>query len=195
MYEARQDKRNSKHPISRKLQIGIQQRVQIKDGRCVVLQGTFRKKSFSGGNLYMISRTDLGTGSETNETTRSHVNNYNTTKPTQIRFDYDFDSNSENVAAKKVMNSSSYFWVNNPIVDHTYATGRYWDAGHKLAKQNGGYGDDINEVFPQSPFINQGNSRLMDNKEEAYPLWREHEMNFYNGVKEQGYGCWWIYLI
>lgn len=194
MYEARQNKEKVKRTIGSSG--GTGQRVKIINEGGNTIQRTYlSKETIFSGELYTISSSNLDTGTETTPQTREHVNSSSVKKPDCIRFDYNFDNQSANEAAEKVKRSPDYFWVNNPKPDHSYPSGNYWDAGHKLANINGGLGDVTSEVFPQAPFINQGNSRLMDSSENVYSFWKKHEKIFHDGVKENGYGSWWIRLL
>lgn len=193
MYEARQNKEK----VSRRIDGGMaRQKVQIINKRNNAIQRTYQGKvNVSDGELYMITKDNLYTGTETTPYTRDYVNSL-PDQPYEIHFDYNFDKDSAEKAAYKVINSNNYFWVNNPKSDQSYSSGNYWDAGHKLAAINGGYGDKVDEVFPQTPFINQGNSKNMNYEQrDSYNLWKSHEKAFHDGVKQKGFGSWWIKLI
>lgn len=196
MYEARQNKKKVSRRINSGCGSGMKQRVQIvNDFKKAIQRDYLKKETVYGSELYMIEKQNLNTGTETTTDTREYVNSSSVTKPDEIRFDYEFDDSSAEEAANKVKRSDDYFWVNNPKPDKSYPSGNYWDAGHKLAKINGGFGDRNDEVFPQAPFINQGNSRLMNDHEDVYSLWKGHEKKFYDGVEEYGFGSWWIKFV
>lgn len=154
------------------------------------------KSSYLGGDLFTVSKSDLGKGTETNTITQEHVNESSTPKPSSVYFDY--ATASGKIKATGIIKQEPLAYeVDNPVADSAYSTGKKWDAGHKLGKQNGGLGDNKDWVFPQTPAFNQGNSRLMNvatmkSIGATYPLWREHENHFHDGVASDGAGCWWI---
>lgn len=150
------------------------------------------KSAYDGGELFSVSSSDLDTGTATNSTTREYVNNPKTFKPTFVQFNYLFAGTKQT----SIKNTLVYS-VDNPQSTLSYSSGSFYDAGHKLASQNGGLGDDNDWVFPQNPSLNQGNSRLLSpaeksSSEKSYPKWREHEQYFHDEVKKNGYGVWWI---
>lgn len=153
------------------------------------------KSSWFGGDLFTVEHSDLNRGTSTTEVTRSYVNNFNYV-PTCVLFDYAVSDVSTNDAVIAVTRNPNAYGVDNINPDNSYKSGRYWDAGHKLARQNGGYGHLNDWVFPQTPSINQGNSRLMNSQQNSFPLWRKHENQFYNLMSNHGaHGCWWLKLI
>ena len=152
------------------------------------------KKSFTqGGDLFVVLKSDLNTGTGTSKGTRAYVNDVNTFKPDEILFDY-VTANTSAKATATVKGNKKAYSVENPLADKSYKSGIYWDAGHKLGRQNGGLGNDNDWVFPQNPAFNQGNSKNMFNvdSEETRPAWRAMEDDFHNGVKKDGAGAWWI---
>ncbi|MNY19986.1 hypothetical protein D3C86_1534450 [compost metagenome] len=152
------------------------------------------KADHQGGELFIVGRSDLGTGTGTNKTTREYVNAPSTPKPSSILFDYASGKSSAKSKTEVTKNDLAYE-VDNPKGDKSYKSGSYWDAGHKLGSQNGGLGNDTGWVFPQNPAFNQGNHRNMhDDSEETHPYWRKHEDHFNQGVKKDGWGVWWIKL-
>lgn len=160
------------------------------------IQRTPDKSSYLGGDLFTVSKSDLGHGTLTNSTTQDYVNESSTPKPTSVYFDY-ATASGKTAASGLVKQSPLAYGIDNPVSDFAYSTGRIWDAGHKLGRQNGGLGDNKDWVFPQTPAFNQGNSRLMNGARKqstgaTYPLWREHENTFHDGVESDGAGCWWI---
>jgi Domain of unknown function (DUF4157) len=151
------------------------------------------KESYKGGDLFTVLKSDLNKGTGTSKGTREYVNDDYTDKPDNILFDFATNYSSKKAKATVKGNKKAY-GLDNPEADRSYKSGSYWDAGHKLGRQNGGYGDVNSWVFPQNPAFNQGNSRNMDDVEETYPLWREFENEFHEGVKSDGGGVWWIKL-
>lgn len=159
-----------------------------------LIQRLPKKESVDGGDLFVVLKSDLNTGTATSKGTREYVNDPSTFQPESILFDY--KTNSSTAKAKKEVNGNKMAYeVENPEADHAYKSGSLWDAGHKLGKQNGGLGNDNAWVFPQNPAFNQGNSRNMDDVEETNPLWRAYEDDFHEGVKADGGGVWWIKLV
>jgi hypothetical protein len=163
------------------------------DGAKKPVQRRPRKESWNGGELFTVLRSDLGTGTGTSSGTREYVNASSTTKPDSILFDYATSKNTAK-ASHEVKGNVNAYEVENPEADRSYRSGRMWDAGHKLGRQNGGLGNENDWVFPQNPAFNQGNSRNMDDVEETRPYWREHEDAFNAGVASDGGGAWWIKL-
>ena len=85
-------------------------------------QGPVQRKidveGYKGGELFLIEKEDLGTGTGTSEETRSYVNNPGTPKPSKILFDYGVADTKDN-AKKKV--AGNHAWeVDNPKADHPY---------------------------------------------------------------------------
>ena len=153
-----------------------------------------KKESHLGGDLFTVLKSDLNTGTGTSEGTRNYVNNPKTYKPDSILFDYQ-SAQSPKAGVKEVKGNKSAFEVENPEADYSYKSGKLWDAGHKLGRQNGGLGNDNDWVFPQNPAFNQGNSKNMSDVDETRPWWRQHEDDFHEGVKKDGAGAWWIKLV
>ena len=70
--------------------------------------------------------------------------------------------------------------------------GGRWDAGHILARQNGGLGNVNAGVFPQNPQINRGNHL---GGERTRDQWRGPEQAFHNNVQDQDRsGTWSVTL-
>uniref|UniRef100_UPI003FEDB556 hypothetical protein n=1 Tax=Bacteroides uniformis TaxID=820 RepID=UPI003FEDB556 len=151
---------------------------------------------WNDGDLFTIEKSDLNTGTGTTEKTRSYVNNNWHYVPTKVKFDYAISTSSKEDAINAVKRNPNCFICDNAKADYSYGTGRYWDAGHKLARQNGGKGDVESWVFPQNPSMNQGNSRLMYNQQYTFPFWRAHENDFHDKMNNlhPSYGCWWVKL-
>ncbi|NEQ51678.1 MAG: hypothetical protein F6K11_16315 [Leptolyngbya sp. SIO3F4] len=164
-----------------------------------VVQRTPKKSSYSGGDLFLVSSSDLNTGTDTSTGTRAYVNNSGTYKPSAVRFDY-MTASTGSSAKSKVVSNPKAFETDNPMSDSSYSSGSYWDAGHKLGKQNGGLGDVNSWVFPQTPAYNQGNSKNMSSTTmssigKTRPEWREHEDDFHSDVAKNGWGAWWVKLM
>lgn len=155
------------------------------------------KDSISGWDRFKVMKSDLGKGTGTSTTTRAYVNSSSTPKPSKISFAY-------HEVGKPIPSATQ---IDNPTPILTYKSGSYWDAGHKLGKQNGGLGNDNEWVFPQTPSVNQGNTRNMSDKEKddyekavdsgggdtMSQKWRTHEDAFkelVNGSTTGGY--WWF---
>ncbi|MDE1462118.1 hypothetical protein [Spartinivicinus poritis] len=152
------------------------------------------KSSYKGGEMFSVSKADLNTGTDTTKDTRDYVNDPSTFKPTFIQFQYLISN-----GLKTSLPVNMTYKADNPKASTGYASGSYYDAGHKLASQNGGLGDDRNWVFPQNPAFNQGNSRFMTSAEKTTygktnPYWRGHEQFFHDEVQKHGYGIWWLEL-
>ncbi|MGV3609585.1 MAG: DUF4157 domain-containing protein, partial [Fluviicola sp.] len=159
-----------------------------------VVQRVPTQESWGGGTLFTVLKKDLGKGTVTSKGTREYVNDPSTYKPKKIKFDY-ATSGSTKVAETAVITNPDAWVAKNPKAARSYKSGSYWDAGHKLGKQNGGLGDDNDWVFPQNPSLNQGNSRNEDDvPEETHPIWRSHEDHFHDDVESKGGGVWWIQL-
>ncbi|RUL79013.1 hypothetical protein [Dyella choica] len=152
------------------------------------------KESYSNGDLFTVTKKDLDTGTDTSKATRKYVNEPNTPKPESISFDYATGKSGKVAKTTVTQRDDVIDDVDNPQADKAYDNGNYWDAGHKLGRQNGGLGNAKDWVFPQNPAINQGNNKNMNNEEKRHPLWRAHEDSFYEGVAESGGGAWWIRL-
>lgn len=165
----------------------------VVDGAGKLVQRQPVKKSWKGGDLFTVLKSDLGTGTVTSKGTREYVNALTTGKPDSILFDYATEKNTAK-ASQEVKGNKNAYEVENPEADRSYKSGSLWDAGHKLGRQNGGLGDNNDWVFPQNPAFNQGNSRNMNDVEETNPLWRKHEDAFNEGVANDGGGVWWIKL-
>lgn len=153
------------------------------------------KSSWNGGDLFTVEHSDLNCGTSTTDDTRTYVNTLNCI-PTKVHFDYAVSNVSTNDAVVAVKSAPNVYVADNIKADNPYKSGRYWDAGHKLARQNGGYGHLNDWVFPQTPSMNQGNSRLMNTQQYSFPFWREHENNFNKLMSDsKAHGCWWLQLI
>jgi hypothetical protein len=126
---------------------------------------------------YNITSGDLNGGSRTDNTTRAHVRNPGTFKPANVTFEYKVTDNGNNLKATQAATT-----ISNAITNVNYQPG-LWDAGHALARQNGGSGTNTNHVFPQDPETNRGNGG-------KWGLWRAHEANFHNLVGTHGKGWW-----
>lgn len=140
---------------------------------------------------YLVNRTDINTGKETNSYTRNYVNNmgYN---GGSIYLKYEtrhFPFHQFSVYAQNGI-------VPNPPIQ---IPGRLlWDAGHALAKTLGGDGTSANHVFPQCPPVNQGNRNHMHQIIPGirnYQLWRNHEETFKRDVVSKGYGRWHVHVL
>ena len=157
-----------------------------------IVQMVPKKENWGGGELFTVLRSDLDSGTGTSKSTREYVNDPSTPKPNSVLFDY-ASSNKTSKAKTDVIKNSLAYEVDNPEADRSYSSGSYWDAGHKLGRQNGGLGHNTDWVFPQNPALNQGNHRNMDDdSEETHPEWRAHEDHFYAGVNTDGGGVWWV---
>jgi len=164
-----------------------------------LIQRTPSKGTHSGGDLFGVAKSDLNTGTDTTKKTRDHVNDASTTKPSAILFDF-LTASTGSKARSGVVSNALAFETENPKADLPYSSGNYWDAGHKLGKQNGGLGDNNDWVFPQTPAYNQGNSKNMNKSTMATigktrDEWRGLEDEFHDGVASDGAGYWWIKLI
>jgi hypothetical protein len=137
-----------------------------------------------------VKKGDLDTGTPTTKATRAYVNS-GVTAPSSIEFNYLIGGGKP---------STKHRWVtDNPTPTIAYKSGTIWDAGHKLAGQNGGYGCKNDWVFPQNPAFNQGNGMHMTLAERAlvpdtYSEWRGLEQEFHDDVKLHGNGMWWVKL-
>jgi hypothetical protein len=129
--------------------------------------------AISLGNPYTftITKADLGTGTKTSAGTRNYVNNVGTAKPANV----DWAAITWN--AMFVQQTNNQGTVNNPVPAGNY------DAGHALARQNGGLGNNNAWVFPQNPDVNQGHAG-------RHADWRAHEQQFHNDVNTHGAGVW-----
>ncbi len=157
------------------------------------------KTAVGGWERFEVHKGDLGKGSGTNASTRAHVNDPSTKKPSSVQFAYhEIGVAPSSITANK---------IDNPQSTLSYKSGSYWDAGHKLGRQNGGSGVDNDWVFPQTPSVNQGNTRNMtDLEKQQYETfvdsqggdtmsqkWRAHEDSFNSLVtKSSAGGYWWF---
>lgn len=127
---------------------------------------------------YIIDAAELWNGTRTNQNTRNHVNNGVVPPPNNITLDY---------AIYNTLNDAMFgintIFATNSNVPNPQLPGVRWDAGHALARENGGLGHNINHVFPQNRIINRGWGG-------TYHLWRAHEDNFNQKVARHGYGRW-----
>lgn len=127
---------------------------------------------------YIVDKNALGTGSGTTPAIRNAVNAPNINPPQNLKLQYAI-YNSLNAAQNGVPHVyQTIVNVPNPPLPKTN-----WDAGHALAKQNGGSGDNINHVFPQNRIINRGWAG-------TFGQWRGHEQTFHDDVQIHGYGRW-----
>lgn len=175
----------------RSTQQTVQHKASKQAASGTILQAYKERKSGTGviqkvsaiqlGNPYEfnVTASDLGTGTDTNQTTRDAVNSWSTF-PTDIDWSY-----SIYTKANKYVDGDSGSTRNPP----PQKSNQRYDAGHSLGRQNGGLGNNVNWVFPQNPQINRGN-RFNGNK--TYKEWREPENVFHNAVKDYGKGKWKI---
>lgn len=123
------------------------------------------KRILRAGTLYSWINDPFGSpmiGTGTNATTRASV------RSTDIISAWVRRSIASNDGTAKSNEFSNVF-----------SDGQNPDAGHIRSNQNGGYGDEINTVFPQNPQINRGNYL---HGEPTYDLWKgfeklEHDLN------------------
>jgi hypothetical protein len=155
------------------------------------------KSTVGGWERFEVQKGDLGKGTGTTSSTRAYVNDPSTKKPASISFAY----HKIGVSPGTVTATQ----LDNPKSTLSYKSGSYWDAGHKLGRQNGGSGSDNDWVFPQTPSVNQGNTRNMTDKEkEEYEeyvdsqggdtmsaKWRAHEDSFKELVNTSATGGYW----
>ena len=159
-----------------------------------VVQRKPTKESFDSGELFTVLKSDLNKGTATSQGTRDYVNDPSTYKPKSILFDYS-TAKTKKIATSIVLANRVALAADNPKAARSYKSGKFWDAGHKLGKQNGGPGNEDEWVFPQNPALNQGNSRNEDDvPEETHPIWRAYEDDFHQKVNRDGGGVWWIQL-
>lgn len=157
---------------------------QKKDNKQNLLLGQFiqcmRYDIQIGGPFeYIIDAAELGNGTKTNQNTRNYVNNDNNVNPpNSITLDYAI----YNSLYDALLGVNANFAINNNVPNPQLPCVR-WDAGHALARENGGLGDNINHVFPQNRIINRGWYG-------TYNLWRAHEDYFNQQVAQHGYGRW-----
>lgn len=126
---------------------------------------------------YIIDRAELWNGTKTTQNTRNFVNNQ-AIVPNNITLDYAI-YNTFNDALFGI----NHIFATNNNVPNPQLPGVRWDAGHALARENGGLGNNVNHVFPQNRIINRGWGG-------TYHLWRAHEDNFNQQVAQHGYGRW-----
>ncbi len=117
----------------------------------------------------------LETGTGTNQGVRQFVNNEQAV-PAPMHQQWD--------ASWGVGNQSGHGgFVNDPS-----ANGGRWQAGHLLARQNGGFGHINEGVRPQNAQYNQGNSFNGVSTQDA---WRGQEQAFHDAVQQQRTGGTW----
>ncbi|RUT08770.1 hypothetical protein DSM106972_008230 [Dulcicalothrix desertica PCC 7102] len=121
---------------------------------------------------FQVNKSHLGKGTGTTKTTRTHVNNQGTSRPHRVS------------ASWKAGHSNG----RTNFINKRFKTN---DAGHLLAKSNGGKGHIRSGVFPQNPKINRGN-RL--NGVQTHSVWRGHKDKFHKAVKKNGGGNWTVKL-
>ena len=130
---------------------------------------------------YVIDSNELGRGTKTNPVTRNHVNN-NMIAPNNFNLVYvTYTNKADALNDVGHIYRSPILQVQNPVIP-----GTRWDAGHALARQNGGLGDIVNHVFPQNKIINRGWNGTYNN-------WKFYEQDFHNKVFRDGFGRWHIY--
>jgi hypothetical protein len=119
-------------------------------------------------HTYEFDQSNLDQGTGTSQETRDFVNDPATAKPAEIQFGY---------SVGRGFNGSGEF-ANGPDDDGQY------QAGHRLARQNGGYGDRPEEVFPQNGAINMGHAG-------THADWRQHEQAIHDHVRDNGGTATW----
>lgn len=123
---------------------------------------------------FQVQPQHLDTGTGTNQGVRNHVNGP-AQVPGQVGFSWQVGDQG---GSGEFQNAPS----NN---------GR-WQAGHLLARQNGGLGNVNEMVFPQNGQINMGNSYQ---GQPTFDQWRGHEQQFHNQVdQQQTQGNWSVTL-
>ncbi|MDR0802980.1 hypothetical protein [Fluviicola sp.] len=131
---------------------------------------------------YIINQNDLNNGTGTTPAVRNFVNAGGPV-PNPVNFAYAtyrtlFDAQN---GLNAVMASGPQVAPNPQI------PGVNWDAGHALARQNGGLGYLNQHVFPQNREVNRGWNG-------TFGLWRAHEVNFHNAVGNNNhYGRWRVW--
>ena len=130
-------------------------------------------------HAFEVQRHHLNTGTGTTRTTRNHVNDPATTVPQQVSFSYRAGGLTGNGEFANVPNT------------RPRGSGNNWDAGHFVAKQNGGLGHVTHTVFPQNPQINQGH---LLRGERTYPLWKGHEHRFNRAIRNTGRTGHWTVI-
>ena len=129
---------------------------------------------------YAIDLFALGAGTGTTPATRMAVNaGFIPPNPFNLLYAV------YNTPADTMADTNRQAWA-NVIVPNPPIPGTNWDAGHALAKKNGGWGHIATHVFPQNRTINRGWAG-------TFGLWRQHEVNFNAGVAAHGYGRWRIW--
>lgn len=129
---------------------------------------------------YAIDWLALGSGTGTTPFTRAAVNAQGN-PPNSFHFLYAI----YNTAADTMADANRQAW-GTAIVPNPPIPGTPWDAGHALARQNGGWGHTPAHVFPQNRNVNRGWNG-------TFGLWRQHEVNFNAGVAAHGFGRWRIW--
>ncbi len=118
---------------------------------------------------FRVYAADLGTGTNTTPAVRAWVQG----RPTQFRY-------TNCIAGVPQPWVQGWTAAPNPP-----PVGAPWDAGHVLARQNGGPGNLANDnyIMPQNPQVNRGNAG-------TYASWRAHEVAFHTLVAASGEGIW-----
>lgn len=180
MYEARQNRKAITRVIN-KTKSNVIRNVNTKSTLFNQFIQRMRYDINVGGPFeYIIDKAALGNGTDTNKTTRNYVNS-NVYAPNSFTLDYAIYNNLSNARRG---NNAQFASFNNHV-PNPQIIGARWDAGHSLARQNGGLGNNVNHVFPQNSIYNRGLGG-------TFPLWRAHEDNFHVLVNQFGYGRWRI---
>jgi hypothetical protein len=110
------------------------------------------------GALYSstVNPSDVGTGTNTNKTTRDSVNSEEVTYPQEVRMSFSGPT------------KEGYTEFENAPLEKSQKA----DAGHIRSKQTGGLGDDTASVFPQNPQQNEGH---LLHRERTHEQWRGPE--------------------
>lgn len=111
-------------------------------------------------------------GTGTNKKVRDMSNDGTLRVPAYIRNELYYTSDSG-------LRKSRFILVSNPI--NPPGLSRRWDAGHILARQNGGSGTNPSNIFPQNIESNRWKSRgsryviASSKKKDSYRSWRDFE--------------------
>lgn len=118
------------------------------------------------GTIYHVKKGDLNNGTPSTQAARNKVQNLGV-----------FWQNPVNLEWNAGMTHVGPLSISNPTTPKY--NGLHADAGHRLAKQNGG---DGNDVFAQNTYINRGWDQGQ--------IWRSQEQAFHNNVNSAGSGWW-----
>ncbi|MCI4671743.1 MAG: DUF4157 domain-containing protein [Bacteroidia bacterium] len=157
----------------------------------MVIDKPFRK--YNGWEGFSVHKADLGGGTDTNQSARDWVNRWNDI-PKSVSIQWLWPEPDPKDPKSQIMYTSDVYTVRNPETK-AYPRGGTWDAGHKLANSSGGSGTSHENLWPQTPSVNQGNTRQTPpTMLRIDGTWKDAERRFNETVRKYGLAEWWIKL-